>query len=385
MTISESIFEASKEVIPAGVNSPVRCFPEFEMTPLVAKEGRGDLVVDADGREFVDFCCSWGALILGHAHPAIVEAATRQVERGSSFGITTEIEQKLASLIVDLIPSVEKIRFVSSGTEATMTALRLARGYTGRPAFIKFDGCYHGHSDQLLSGKSAGVSADPNTITLPYDDIETARKVLRSRLDIASVILEPIAGNMGLVEPSQEFIEMLRSETKRSGALLIFDEVITGFRVGLQGAQEYFGVEPDLVCYGKIIGGGFNAAAVGGPAEIMDYLAPLGPVYQAGTLSGNPVAMQAGYATLKELSKPGFYETLQEKVDRFLAPLPVKRVGSMFGFDLDRKTFNQLFLYLFDRGIYISPSVMEINFISSAHSEKHLNKAQDAILSFFAS
>jgi glutamate-1-semialdehyde 2,1-aminomutase len=351
---------------------------------------------------------------LGHAHPVIVEAAQEQIARGSSFGIATDVEELLASKIVGLIPSVEKIRFVSSGTEATMTAIRIARGATGKNKIVKFAGHYHGHSDSLLvqagsgvhflnaSASSKGVTAGAvaDTIVLPFNDLAKVRAFFAHAEDIAGVILEPIAGNMGVVPPVEGFLERLRFETERIGALLIFDEVITGFRVGLLGAQGLYEIDPDLTCFGKVIGGGFPVAAVGGKARFMDCLAPLGQVYQAGTLSGNPVAMRVGFETLRLLEEPQVYERLEEKTSRFVAPFEelicVQRVGSMFTpflgpkhvrskedlAQLDEKKFVKFFQYLFERGIYIPPASQEAWFISSAHTHEHLDYASACIRSF---
>ena len=391
------------------------------MTPMIVESGSGDLIRDVDGNEYIDFCCSWGPLILGHAHPAVVLAAQEQIAKGSSFGIATEVEQKLASCIVPLIPSVEKIRFVSSGTEATMTALRIARGYTGRPKIVKFAGHYHGHSDSLLvqagsgvsfvhpiaSGITQGVVAD--TICLPFNDASTLRSFFRTpeASQVAAVIVEPIAGNMGVVLPEAGFLQLLRAETAKAGSLLIFDEVITGFRVALTGAQGLYGIDPDLTCFGKVIGGGFPAAAVAGKARFMDCLAPLGQVYQAGTLSGNPVAMRAGLETLAQLERPGFYELLEKKTARFAQPIEeaikktnapacLQRCGSMFTLffgarkvrnkddlkPLDEERFALFFRALFKRGIYIPPASQEAWFISSAHTDEHLDYAAQVIVEY---
>ncbi|MFS8563015.1 MAG: glutamate-1-semialdehyde 2,1-aminomutase [Rhabdochlamydiaceae bacterium] len=364
--LSQKNYAASCALIPGGVNSPVRAFPGLDMTPLVAFKGAGSRVWDLDGYSYIDFCGSWGALILGHAHPAVVEAAHEQLKRGSTFGISTPFEEAIARCVITHIPSIEKVRFVSSGTEATMTAVRLARGYTHKNVIVKFDGNYHGHADGFLvnagsgvtnlnlTSSSKGIPSDlvKNTVSLPYNDIETCRQFLRTHKDVAAVLLEPIAGNMGVVPASQAFIEMLRVETTNSSSLLIFDEVMSGFRVGLHGAQALYGIHPDLTCLGKIVGGGFPAAAFGGKREIMDCLAPLGEVYQAGTLSGNPVAMQAGLATLQEIEKPGFYEELerktnlltkpiQEKINRNNIPACINQVGSMFTLFLDIPMFPQ--------------------------------------------
>ncbi len=377
---SQEIFAASCRVIPGGVNSPVRAFTGLGMTPLVVTEGEGAVIRDIDGHAYIDYCCSWGALILGHAHPAVVQAATEQMARGSTFGIVTPYELQLAEKIRDHLPSIEKIRFVSSGTEAVMSAIRLARGCTGKDKIVKFMGHYHGHSDSLLS-RSKGVPPDfvKHTISLPFNEIDVCRAYLRSSDDVAAVILEPIAGNMGLVPAARDFIAMLREETEKKRIILIFDEVITGFRVGLKGAQGFYNIQPDLTCLGKIIGGGFPAAAFGGRAGLMDQLAPLGEVYQAGTLSGNPVAMRAGLATLLELEKPGFYEKLEAKtlslVEAFHTAV---HLGSMFTPFFDSKFFN----HLFQRGIYFAPSAYEINFVSSAHTDEQIELTREAILQF---
>lgn len=413
---SRQIYEASCAVIPGGVNSPARAFRGLDLVPLVVERGKGDTLWDVDENPYVDFCCSWGALILGHAHKAICLAVKEQMDKGSSFGAATAIEQKLAALVASIVPSIEKIRFVSSGTEAAMSALRLARGYTGRSRIVKFNGNYHGHTDSLLiqagsglsdlnpAASSLGIPEDmiKHTISLPFNDLEVCRAYLRAyAAEIAAVIVEPIAGNMGVVPADLAFLHMLREETEVAGSVLIFDEVITGFRVGLQGAQGLYGIIPDLTCFAKILGGGFPAAAFGGKKEIMDHLAPLGEVYQAGTLSGNPIAMQAGLATLLEVQKEGFYTDLQAKTDAFLAPIKktikkgklracVQGVGSMFTLflgtekvtakqHLDQKMFNKFFTCLFEQGIYIPPSPYEAWFISAAHTKKNLEKSGSII------
>jgi len=420
---SEEIYRKSCVVMPGGVNSPVRSFKSVGMSPMIVESGAGDLIRDVDGREFIDYCNSWGALLLGHADERIVRAVCQQVAKGSSFGISTEVEEQIASKIVGLIPSVEKIRFVSSGTEATMTALRIARGFTGRSKIVKFAGQYHGHHDSLLVqagsgvaclntsatslGVNPGVIAD--TICLPFNDVEKVCSFLRSRAgaEVAAVIVEPIAGNMGVVPPVNGFLQMLREETKRCGALLIFDEVITGFRVGLGGAQGLYGIDPDLTCFGKVIGGGFPVAAVGGKSAIMDCLAPLGQVYQAGTLSGNPPSMRAGLETLSVLEQAGFYEKLQQKADRLIKPIQevlkkknfpgcLQQVGSMFTLflgplkversedlnALDYPLFGRFFRYLYEKGIYIPPAAQESWFVSSAHTDEHLDYTADCICKF---
>lgn len=324
---SEKIYNESLKLIPGGVNSPVRSFKNVDLLPLIAERGTGSKITDIDGNIYLDFCCSWGALIHGHAHPSIVERVIERVKKGSSFGISTEIEQKMAQKVLSLLPHIEKVRFVSSGTEATMSAIRLARAYTKKDIIIKFEGHYHGHADHFLvkggsglahipTASSAGIPQDvvKNTITLPFNDIDALKKVFSSYKNIAAVILEPIAANMGVVLPKKGFLEFLREETAKQGTLLIFDEVITGFRTKKQS------VDADLYTLGKIIGGGFPCAAFGGRRDIMDFLAPLGPVYQAGTLSGNPVAMEAGLASLDLLSDK-FYEDLKEKTQFFLEPI----------------------------------------------------------------
>lgn len=421
---SEEIYTRACNVIPGGVNSPVRSFRHLRMTPLIVESGAGDKLRDVDGNEYIDYCCSWGSLILGHAHPQIVQGVCEQVAKGSSFGIATEIEMRIASKIVDLLPSVEKLRFVSSGTEATMTAMRLARGYTERPKIVKFTGHYHGHSDSLLiqagsgvaslnplatsKGVNLGVIAD--TICFPFNDFEKVRSFFRENPlahQVAGVILEPVTGNMGVVPPEPGFLEMLREETARVGALLIFDEVITGFRVGLTGAQGLFGIDPDLTCLGKVIGGGFPVAAVGGKAKILDCIAPLGQVYQAGTLSGNPVAMRAGLETLALIEQKNFYENLKKKADQFTQPIQevlkrknanacLQQVGSMFNLffglkkvtskedlrAMDEERFIQFFKYLFARGIYISPHSHEAWFMSAVHLDEDIDYTVNSIIHF---
>lgn len=419
---TQKFFTNSCKVIPGGVNSPVRAFMGLDMLPLIADKGQGDQVFDVDGKSYIDYCMGWGSLMLGHAHPAVVDAAIKQMKNGSSFGIATSVEYEMAEFIISKTPSMEKIRFMSSGTEAVMTALRLARGYTERPVIIKFNGNYHGHADKFLvkagSGvidldqepSSSGVPADTinNTVSLPYNNIDLVQKIMRgpfySHL-IAAVVIEPIAGNMGVIPAEKDFLEMLREETERNGSLLVFDEVITGFRVGPNGAQGLYNIQPDLTCFGKIVGGGFPAAAVGGIAEIMDHLAPLGNVYQAGTLSGNSVAMQAGLATLKEISKESFFQDLEAKTNIITKPVTealdghvatLHQVGSMFSIFwgveditcqedlemLDQNTFKTFFQTLFNQGIYLSPSPYETSFVSSVHTIEHLEYTRDCILAF---
>ncbi len=414
---SAALYEKACEVTPLGVHSPVRAFAGLDQTPLIAQSGYLDEVIDVDGYRYVDYCCSWGALIHGHAHPMVVEATQKRIAMGSSFGISTPIEAKLAAKFVQHVPSVQKVRFVSSGTEATMTALRLARGYTGKEEVIKFVGNYHGHSDSFLvqagsgaasSSSSLGVLHDvvKKTICVPYNDFDATRAALK-RQNVAAVIVEPIAANMGVVPPKEGFLQMLREETLTNGALLIFDEVITGFRVGLSGAQGVYGITPDLSCFGKIVGGGFPAAAFGGRADIMDYLSPKGGVYQAGTLSGNPVAMEGGYQTLLLLETPGFYQTLREKTNVITKPIEqrikegglqlcLQQVGSLFTLffgvtkvenlqDVKKcnfEQFNDCFKFAFQRGVYLSPSQYEANFVSMAHSQEHLEMTRDVLLEY---
>lgn len=395
---SREIFNKLKEKIPGGVNSPVRAFTGLELDPLVARRGEGDTLWDQDDNAYVDYCGSWGPLILGHAHPVITAAIAEQVSLGSTFGATTALELALATKITTHMPSIEKIRFVSSGTEATMSALRLARGYTGRTLFLKFDGNYHGHADTFLS--------HTDSVTLPYNDTAAARAFLQKN-KVAAVILEPIAGNMGLIPATPTFLSTLREETQKQGALLIFDEVITGFRVGLGGAQALYSITPDLTCLGKIIGGGLPAAAFGGRADIMDHLAPHGPIFQAGTLSGCPAAMRAGLETLTLLETPHTYETLREKTTRITrpiqewiashdSPLCIHTLGSCFTLffgptiaqskddlkTLDQSRFKHFYHYLFERGIFFPPSPYETAFVSLAHTKKHLEMTGEIVVDY---
>ncbi len=422
--ISQQIFQKLCEVIPGGVNSPVRSCSQMNQLPLVVERAFEDQIVDADGHTYIDYCGSWGALIHGHTHPKIIEAVKTRMDKGTSFGITTAVEEKLAREVVNLIESVEQIRFVSSGTEATMSAIRLARGFTKREMIIKFSGNYHGHTDYFLvnagsgvlntssTASSAGVpdAIIKDTIDLPYNDIERCKTIMYHpdyRNQIAAVIIEPVAGNMGVVPANLEFIQFLRLATEEIGALLIFDEVMSGFRVALKGAQGFYNVKPDLTCFGKIVGGGFPAAAFGGRYEIMQCLAPLGAVYQAGTLSGNPLAMEAGLQSLQLLQTPNFYQNLQQKVDLLLKPLQAKiaennwnvciqQAGSMFTLfmgkrkvtnlvdakETDFEMFVQLFQFLFQQGIYIPPSPYEAWFISTAHTDEHLIYTRECIIKF---
>jgi glutamate-1-semialdehyde 2,1-aminomutase len=422
---SKACFERLCSIVPGGANSPVRSFKGLDLHPLVVERAAGDLVYDVDGNAYIDYCLSWGPLIHGHTHPEIVSAVQKRMAMGTTFGITSSIEEHLASLIVKHVRSIEKIRFVSSGTEATMSAGRLARGYTGRDLLVKFAGCYHGHADFFLvqagsgvfgltpTSTSAGIPEEivRNTACLPFNDTEATRSFLLhpdNQNRIAAVIIEPIAGNMGCVPAAPAFLQMLRETTQAIGALLIFDEVISGFRVGLGGAQGLYGIYPDLSCFGKIIGGGFPAAAFGGRKEIMDCLAPLGPVYQAGTLSGNPVAMEAGYTSIKMLERQGIYPELESKANIITEPLRnlfrekdinacVQQTGSMFTLFFGRRSitsmedaracdleeFARFFRYMFAHGVYIPPAQFELWFVSMAHKEKHLEQTRDLIIDYF--
>jgi glutamate-1-semialdehyde 2,1-aminomutase len=421
---SQKIYHQMCQIIPGGVNSPVRACKTMGQIPLVIDRAYRDIIIDADGHAYIDYCGSWGALIHGHAHPTILEAVRKRLEKGTSFGITTALEGELAQEVVQRIDSIEKIRFVSSGTEATMTVARLARGFTKKEVIVKFSGNYHGHADFFLvqagsglletspTASSDGIPEDivKHTISLPYNDIEACRSLFLHpdyRDRIAAVILEPVAGNMGVIPADPAFIQFLREETEKMKSLLIFDEVITGFRVDAKGAQKIYGVRPDLTCFGKIIGGGFPAAAFGGRHEIMDCLAPIGSVYQAGTLSGNPIAMEAGLQSLQLLHRTGFYEELQRKTALLLEPLKaqieknnwkacIQEAGSMFtiffgkkqvrnlqdALQVDGQLYAHLFRTLFEQGIYIPPSPHEAWFISDAHEDQHIVKTREAILDF---
>jgi len=407
-TKSISSFEQSQKYIPGGVNSPVRAFRAIGGNPLFIKRGKGSKIHDIDGNKYIDYVCSWGPLILGHAHPKVVKAIQKAAEKGTSYGAPTKLETKLAKTIVKAFPSIDLVRMVSSGTEATMSAIRLARGYTQRDKIIKVEGCYHGHADCLLvkagSGgatfgvpDSAGVPADfaQNTITVPFNDADAIKIAIQDNPEqVACVILEPIAGNMGVVPPRDGYLEEIREITAQNGVVLIFDEVITGFRVAFGGAQELYGVTPDMTCLGKIIGGGMPVGAYGGKREIMECIAPLGSVYQAGTLSGNPLAMSAGIATLKVLSEPEVYETLEQRASALAEGLAEAtkaagvdsyhtRVGSMLSIfftseqvvdyttakNSDTDKFAVYFRGLLEGGIYIAPSQFESGFVSLAHSD----------------
>jgi len=411
---SSELFEKAKKVIPGGVNSPVRACRSVGCDPVFITKAAGATLWDADGNEYVDFVCSWGPMIMGHAHPEIVEAVTRAAASGTSFGAPTPTEIDLASMVVEALPSVEKVRFVNSGTEATMSAVRLARGFTGKKVVVKFDGCYHGHADSFLVKAGSGVltlgiPGSPgvpeeivkNTLSIPYNNEQVLEATLRDeKLDIACVIVEPVAGNMGCVPPKPGFLKKLRALTAERGIVLIFDEAITGFRLGYGGAQQYYDVSPDLTCLGKIIGGGLPVGAYGGKAEIMNCIAPDGPVYQAGTLSGNPLAMAAGIATLKLLQEPGFYDRLEAKAAGFAErlnevagtfgiPVQLNRVGSIMtafftavevtdftsAMLADTEMYARHYRQMLEGGIYLAPSQFEVAFISAAQSERDLDKA----------
>ncbi|BBO80761.1 glutamate-1-semialdehyde 2,1-aminomutase [Desulfosarcina ovata subsp. sediminis] len=421
--ISSQLFQRAQKLIPGGVNSPVRACRSVGIDPLFIQRADGCRLVDADGNEYIDYIGSWGPMILGHRHPAVVTAISAALEQGTSYGAPTELEIELAELIVDAVPSVDMVRMVNSGTEATMSAIRLARGYTGRDKIIKFDGCYHGHADALLVEAGSGVATlqipgSPgvpaefvgHTLSLPYNDVEAIRTVMEQQGDqIACVIVEPVAGNMGLVPPVAPFLDTLRQTTQKYGALLIFDEVMTGFRVALGGAQERYGITPDLSCFGKIIGGGLPVGAYGGRREIMEHVAPMGPVYQAGTLSGNPLAMAAGIATLKVLSASGFYAKLEDRAKQLMdgltaaankagIPISCARVGSMLGLffteqpvnnyaDAKRSNLERFSVYykgMLDNGIYLAPSQFEALFLSAAHDDQAIAKTLSAAEKVFS-
>jgi glutamate-1-semialdehyde 2,1-aminomutase len=413
-----SLFSEARQYIAGGVNSPVRAFAGVGGEPVFFKSARGAWLEAEDGRRFIDYVGSWGPMILGHSHPAVIEAVVETAQHGLSFGAPCVLETQIAKKICSMVPSIEKLRMVSSGTEATMSAIRLARGHTGRDKIVKFEGCYHGHSDSLLikAGSGAltlGVPSSPgvpavlaeHTITLSYNDADAVRRVFADVGDqIACVILEPIAGNMNMVPPEQDFLDALRSECTGAGAILIVDEVMTGFRVAKGGAQALLGIEPDLTTLGKVVGGGMPAAAFGGRAEIMDSIAPDGPVYQAGTLSGNPVAMAAGLATLNLIDEPGFYESLGARSAQLMTgfeaaagdagiPLATEHAGGMFGFVFtdngpvrsfaqvaaaDVERFKVFFHGMLAEGVYLAPSAFEAGFISAAHGDAEIEATLEA-------
>jgi glutamate-1-semialdehyde 2,1-aminomutase len=416
-TTSEALFEKSKTYFPGGVNSPVRAFKSVEGSPLFIKKGDGCMIWDEDDNQFIDFCCSWGPLILGHNHPKVYEKIVGALQNGASFGAPTRLENELAELILTRNPYIDKIRFVSSGTEAVMSALRLARGYSGKNKVIKFEGCYHGHSDSLLvkagsglvtfgASSSAGVpeSFANETLVLPLNDLEALKKcIAEHKADIACAIIEPIPANNGLLLQEKTFLLALRELCTENGILLFFDEVISGFRVAFSGAAEYLGITPDIVTYGKILGGGLPVGAYGARSEIMASISPDGPVYQAGTLSGNPVAMAAGIAQLTECAKPGFYEEQEERTRFFVDAInahatqhnynfELVTIGSIFWLSFDGKKrihaseeinpdmtgFKNIHRELLKRGVYLGPSGYEVGFISAAHSKEVLTVAIQA-------
>jgi len=420
MKKSRQLFERAQARIPGGVNSPVRAFRAVGGSPVFFERASGPYLWDADGTRYIDYVGSWGPMLAGHGHPAVVEAVQEAASRALSFGAPTEAEVELAELLCRLLPSLELVRLVSSGTEATMTALRLARGFTGRSLVVKFEGCYHGHADALLvkagSGaltfgnpSSAGVPPETAaaTIVLDYNNVVQIRNLFKEKgKDIAGVIVEPVAGNMNLVLPAPGFLETLREECTRHGAVLIFDEVMTGFRVALGGAQQRFGIRPDLTTLGKVAGGGLPLAAVGGRREIMEKLAPLGPVYQAGTLSGNPIAVAAGLATLKVVSVHGFCEKVEATTKALVQGLvaaggkgfSAQSIGSMFGvyfrdsppksfaevMQCDRERFNRFFHEMLTRGVYLAPSAYEAGFVSAAHGADEIEATLAAARASFA-
>jgi glutamate-1-semialdehyde 2,1-aminomutase len=410
---SREIFERAEKVLVGGVNSPVRAFRSVGGDPLVIERGSGQHLYDADGNELLDYVCSWGAMLLGHAFPTVSEAIADQAQRGTSFGVTTELEVELATLIQKAAPFLEKIRFVSSGTEATMSAVRLARGFTKRDYIVKFEGCYHGHADSFLSQAGSGlatlgIAECPGvpealaalTLNVPYNNLNAVEQVfVQHPGKIAAIIVEPIAANMGVVLPSEGFLAGLRDISKKNGALLIMDEVITGFRLHNGTAQQKFGVQGDLTTLGKIIGGGLPVAAYGGRAELMNNIAPLGPVYQAGTLAGNPLAMRAGIATLKELNKPRLYEGIHELAAKWVAglqkalvstgvPAQVNSIGSLSTLFFapepvtnyagakrsDTKLYARFFREMLERGILLAPSQFEAAFVSAAHTREDIER-----------
>ncbi|PFA64580.1 glutamate-1-semialdehyde-2,1-aminomutase [Bacillus sp. AFS015802] len=413
---SKQAFKEAVNLMPGGVNSPVRAFKSVKMDPIFMERGKGSKIYDIDGNEYIDYVLSWGPLILGHSNDRVVESIKKVAENGTSFGAPTEIENKLAKLVIERVPSIEVVRMVSSGTEATMSALRLARGYTGRNKIIKFEGCYHGHGDSLLIKAGSGVATlglpdspgvpegvAKNTITVPYNDLESIRYAFEQfGDDIAGVIVEPVAGNMGVVPPQPGFLEGLREVTENHGALLIFDEVMTGFRVGYGCAQGYYNVTPDLTCLGKVIGGGLPVGAYGGKAEIMERIAPSGPIYQAGTLSGNPLAMTAGYETLSQLTPETYTEFsrkadlleegLKKAAEKHNIPHTINRAGSMIGIfftneevtnyegakSSDLEMFAEYYREMANEGVFLPPSQFEGLFLSTAHTDDDIEKTLQA-------
>lgn len=418
MSRSSELFTAAQKHIPGGVNSPVRAFKGVGGDPVFFKKAKGPYVYDEDDNQYIDYVGSWGPMIVGHAHPDVLKSVQETMQNGLSFGAPTELETQMADKVCELVPSMDMVRMVSSGTEATMSALRLARGYTGRDKIVKFEGCYHGHSDSLLvkAGSGAltlGVPTSPGvpaslaelTITLSYNNIEEVKQTFKEIGDqVACIIVEPVAGNMNCIPPVEGFLEGLRKVCDEYGSVLILDEVMTGFRVSLGGAQGHYNIKPDLTTLGKVIGGGMPVGAFGGKREIMEHIAPLGPVYQAGTLSGNPVAMAAGLTTLNMISQPGFYETLTKQTEKLVKgleeraakaniPLTTNQVGAMFGFFFtedknintfeqvsacDAERFKKFYHGMLEEGIYLAPSSYETGFVSSTHSDEDIEKTLDA-------
>lgn len=419
---SEEAYQEAVNLMPGGVNSPVRAFKSVGMSPIFMESGKGSKITDVDGNEYIDYVLSWGPLILGHADRNVVTKLKEVAEKGTSFGAPTVTENKLAQLVKERVPSIEMLRMVNSGTEATMSAIRVARGFTGRDIILKFEGNYHGHGDSLLIKAGSGVatlglpdspgvpaSVAKNTITVPYNDIESVNQAFEQYGDqIAGVIVEPVSGNMGVVPPVQGFLQYLREITEQNNALLIFDEVMTGFRVGYYSAQGHFDVQPDLTCLGKVIGGGLPVGAYGGKREIMEKIAPIGPIYQAGTLSGNPLAMTAGYETLRALDQSA-YEVMNQRVDQLVdgyrqaadqynIPLQINRAGSMVGFFFTEQTvvnyetaqtsdldlFATYYRGMIQEGIFLPPSQFEGLFMSTAHTEDDINQTIEAVHKVFS-